>query len=311
MSYVRDASESAERLIGLVNDLLDASRLESGSLKMKPQPTGLVELTQSVLDEVTTLVRARGHRLSVEGAETAPRVLADPQLLRQVILNLTSNAIKYTPAGGAVMVRIGRENGLARWAISDTGVGIPGAAQARLFEKFFRAENAATIETEGTGLGLYLVRTGLVRIRGRSGLDLPLHAAPQRVRLMSDTAKRLLLVEDDRFLRRACEVSLKQRGFAVTSAVDGEEGLRLARSERPDLILLDMLMPKLSGLDVLKALRSDPTTRGLRVLVLSNSSREQDVQEVTRLGIEGYLVKSNLSLQSLGDEVSRILGLAG
>jgi DNA-binding response OmpR family regulator len=127
---------------------------------------------------------------------------------------------------------------------------------------------------------------------------------------MSDTGKRLLLVEDDRFLRRACEVSLKQRGFAVTSAVDGEEGLRLARSERPDLILLDMLMPKLSGLDVLKALRSDATTRGLRVLVLSNSSREQDVQEVTRLGIEGYLVKSNLSLQSLGDEVTRILAAA-
>ena len=128
---------------------------------------------------------------------------------------------------------------------------------------------------------------------------------------MSDTAKRLLLVEDDRFLRRACEVSLKQRGFAVTSAVDGEEGLRLARSERPDLILLDMLMPKLSGLDVLKALRSDAATRGLRVLVLSNSSREQDVQEVTRLGIEGYLVKSNLSLQSLGDEVTRVLAAAG
>jgi CheY-like chemotaxis protein len=128
---------------------------------------------------------------------------------------------------------------------------------------------------------------------------------------MSDTGKRLLLVEDDRFLRRACEVSLKQRGFAVTSAVDGEEGLRLARSERPDLILLDMLMPKLSGLDVLKALRTDAATRGLRVLVLSNSSREQDVQEVTRLGIEGYLVKSNLSLQSLGDEVTRILAAAG
>src|SRR5439155_1336262 len=215
MSYVRDASDSAERLIGVVNDLLDASRLESGALKMKPQPTGLADLTRSVLDEVTTLVRARGHQLSVEGVETAPRVLADPQLLRQVILNLTSNAIKYTPAGGAVTVRIGRENGVARWAISDTGVGIPAAAQARLFEKFFRAENAATIETEVTGLG------------------------------------------------------------------------------------------------VLQALRSDAATRGLRVLVLSNSSREQDVQEVTRLGIEGYLVKSNLSLQSLGDEVTRILAAAG
>ncbi len=167
MSYVRDASDSAERLIGLVNDLLDASRLESGTLKMKPRPTGLADLTRSVLDEVTTLVRARGHQLSVEGVETAPRVLADPQLLRQVILNLTSNAIKYTPAGGAVTVRIGRENGVARWAISDTGVGIPAAAQARLFEKFFRAENAATIETEGTGLGLYLVRLIVERLGGR------------------------------------------------------------------------------------------------------------------------------------------------
>ncbi len=167
MSYVRDASDSAERLIGLVNDLLDASRLESGSLKLKLQPTDLADLTRSVLDEVTTLVRARGHRLSVEGAETAPRVLADPQLLRQVILNLTSNAIKYTPEGGAVTVRIGCADGAARWAISDTGVGIPRSAQAKLFEKFFRAENAATIETEGTGLGLYLVRLIVERLGGR------------------------------------------------------------------------------------------------------------------------------------------------
>lgn len=128
---------------------------------------------------------------------------------------------------------------------------------------------------------------------------------------MADTAKRLLLVEDDRFLRRACEVSLRQRGFSVTSAVDGEEGLRLARSEPWELILLDMLLPKLSGLEVLKTLRRNEATRGLRVLVLSNSSREQDVQEVTQLGVEGYLVKSNLSLQELGDRVTRILDAAG
>ncbi len=128
---------------------------------------------------------------------------------------------------------------------------------------------------------------------------------------MTETAKRLLLVEDDRFLRRACEVALKQRGFAVTSAVDGEEGLRLARGEPWDLILLDMLMPKLSGLEVLKAIRSDEATRALRVLILSNSSREQDVQEVTRLGVEGYFVKSNLSLQELGDRVSEILAAKG
>ncbi len=124
---------------------------------------------------------------------------------------------------------------------------------------------------------------------------------------MTNTGKRILLVEDDRFLRRACEASLRQRGFTVTTAADGEEGLRLVKSDRPDLILLDILMPKLSGLDVLRALRGDEATRGLAVVILSNSSREQDVLEVTKLGISGYFVKSNLSLQELGDKVDRIL----
>src|SRR5437879_4134314 len=87
----------------------------------------------------------------------------------------------------------------------------------------------------------------------------------------------------------------------------GEEGLRLARSEQPDLVLLDMLMPKLSGLEVLRALRSDEATRAVKVLILSNSSREQDIAEVSNLGISGYFVKSNLSLQELGELVGRLL----
>jgi len=124
---------------------------------------------------------------------------------------------------------------------------------------------------------------------------------------METTGKRVLLVEDDRFLRRACEASLRQLGLTVTTAADGEEGLRLARSERPDIILLDMLMPKLSGLEVLRALRSDEATRSMPVLILSNSSREEDIAEVTRLGVSGYFVKSNLSLQELGDLVGRVL----
>lgn len=124
---------------------------------------------------------------------------------------------------------------------------------------------------------------------------------------METAPKRILLVEDDRFLRRACEASLRQRGLTVTTAADGEEGLRLARSERPDLILLDMLMPKLSGLDVLRALRGDEATKSVPVLILSNSSREQDIAEVTTLGVSGYFVKSNLSLQELGELVARLL----
>jgi PAS domain S-box-containing protein len=165
-SYVQDAREAAERLIGLVNDLLDVSRLESGRLKITPGPVNLGELTRSVLDDLVTLVREKGHRLSMEGADRVPTVTADPQLLRQVILNLTSNAIKYTPPGGDVAIRMEVANGAVRWAIRDSGIGIPKESRARLFEKFFRADNVHTISTEGTGLGLYLVRLILEKFSG-------------------------------------------------------------------------------------------------------------------------------------------------
>jgi DNA-binding response OmpR family regulator len=121
------------------------------------------------------------------------------------------------------------------------------------------------------------------------------------------TSKRILLVEDDRFLRRACAASLRQRGFTVIAAADGEEGLRQARAEHPDLILLDLLMPKLAGVEVLRALKADPETKAIPVLILSNSSREQDVSEVISLGAVDYWVKADLSLKELGDRVARLL----
>ena len=124
---------------------------------------------------------------------------------------------------------------------------------------------------------------------------------------MTTTGKRILLVEDDRFLRRACEASLRQRGFTVIAATDGEEGLRLARGDRPDLILLDLLMPKLPGVEVLRALKADPDTKSIPVLILSNSSRQQDVSEVIDLGAVDYWVKANLSLKELGERVARLL----
>jgi len=124
---------------------------------------------------------------------------------------------------------------------------------------------------------------------------------------MATTGKRILVVEDDRFLRRACEAGLRQRGFTVLSAADGEEGLRLARAEPPDLILLDLLMPKLSGIEVLRALKAEATTRVIPVLILSNSSRETDVEQVADLGAVGYFVKANLSLEELGEQVTRLL----
>ena len=121
------------------------------------------------------------------------------------------------------------------------------------------------------------------------------------------TGGRILLVEDDRFLRRAAEASLRQRGFAVTVAADGEEALVKVRAEIPDLILLDLLMPKVTGIEVLRALRAEEATKEIRVLILSNSSREQDLEAIKELGVTDYLVKANLSLQELGDWVAQLL----
>ena len=126
---------------------------------------------------------------------------------------------------------------------------------------------------------------------------------------MEHTDKRVLVIEDDRFLRRACETSLRQRGLTVLGARDGEEGLRLARAEAPDLILLDVLMPKLTGLEVLQALRGAEATRSIPVLILSNSSSPRDLEAIAALGVAGYWVKANLSLQELGDRVTCLLGV--
>lgn len=121
---------------------------------------------------------------------------------------------------------------------------------------------------------------------------------------------KVLLVEDDKFLRRACEASLRQRGFEVVTATEGDEGLRLARTAPyPDIVLLDLLMPKLPGIEVLRALRGDPATATLPVLILSNSSREEDKRQASQLGASGYYVKANLSLKDLAAEVERLAGI--
>jgi twitching motility two-component system response regulator PilH len=122
---------------------------------------------------------------------------------------------------------------------------------------------------------------------------------------------RILLIEDDKFLRRACEVGLKKRGFTVLTTVDGEEGLRQARSELPDLILLDMLMPRLSGMQALEELKKDERTRDIPVVILSNSSVEADMQKAQELGAAGYLIKASLSLRELGDKVIALIEATG
>lgn len=126
---------------------------------------------------------------------------------------------------------------------------------------------------------------------------------------MKPNGKRILLAEDDRFLRRACENCLSKRGYTVVLATDGQEALESIRAQPPDLILLDLLMPKVTGIEVLRALKADEATRTIPVLILTNSSRESDVKEILELGADGYQIKANLSLVELGSRVEQLLGV--
>ena len=166
-AFVADARAAAERLNGLVNDLLDVSRLESENLPIELRETDVAELTRSVLEE-TMLPDDKRHRVSLTVAPRADlAALADPQLLREVLRHLVSNAVKYTPSGGDISIGIDADDRQVKWSIRDNGIGIPAAAQGRLFEKFYRADNAAQVETESTGLGLYIVRLIAQHLGGR------------------------------------------------------------------------------------------------------------------------------------------------
>jgi CheY-like chemotaxis protein len=119
--------------------------------------------------------------------------------------------------------------------------------------------------------------------------------------------KRILLVEDDRFLRKAAEVRLRRAGYTVVTAADGEEAIATAKAMRPDLVLLDLIMPRMQGFEVLRVLRTEPNMDGVPIVVLTNLSQDADRERAMTQGANGYLIKSNMSLDALADAVGDVL----
>ena len=163
--FVHTITRNAERMQVLVSDLQDVSRIETGQLRLESKPTALAEALESALEATQAQIKARSQQLTVEVPEDLPLVHADPARLEQILINLLSNAYKYTPEGGYIRVRAWLRNGYVHCIVSDTGVGISPEDQARLFTKFFRSDDPAVREMPGTGLGLCIVKS-LVELQG-------------------------------------------------------------------------------------------------------------------------------------------------
>jgi CheY-like chemotaxis protein len=309
--YVRDIRNSGRHLLELINEILDLSKVEAGQMVLDLDGVSLPDLLEYGIAMVRERAGAHGISLACEVAPDLGSVSADELKLKQVILNLLSNAVKFTPDGGAVTVTAQRVGDEAHVSVRDTGVGIAGAEQDRIFEAFQRGGRAARTSTEGTGLGLTLSKRivdlhgGRLWMKSELGVGStfsfaipllpesspPVQRSPEHddpVPLAVAPAGSILIVEDDRHSADLLRVYLEGAGYAVSVARDGVDGLDLAQRLNPTAVILDILLPRLNGWDLLARLKGDPATSAVPVVIVSMLD-EQGAGFA--LGAAEYLVK--------------------
>jgi CheY-like chemotaxis protein/anti-sigma regulatory factor (Ser/Thr protein kinase) len=298
--YVRDIRDSGRHLLELINEILDLSKVEAGRMELEPAAVSLPGLLEYALAMVRE--RAARHRIAIS-LDIAPEVgviRADELKLKQVVLNLLSNAVKFTPDGGSVDVRAEISGQEAQVTVRDTGIGIDPADHERIFEAFQRGGRQA--RSEGTGLGLTLSKR-IVELHGGRiwmtsrpgqgstfGFAVPVQRheealaepAPER------DMETVLVVEDDPHSVELLSVYLEGAGYKIAVARDGVEGLELARRLRPRAVVLDILLPRVDGWDLLGRLKADAATAESPVIVVSMLDERG---KGLALGAVEYLVK--------------------
>lgn len=305
-----------QHLLALINEVLDIARIEAGHLALSPEPVDAAEIVALAVELVRPLAAQRSISVVLDPPAAGVVVLADRQRLNQVLLNLLSNAVKYNREGGRVTVSFGAvDGGRLRITVTDTGAGMPPAKLKLLFQPFERL-GAEQTGVEGTGLGLALSR-GLAEAMGGTlgvtsvvdqgsifwlelaltdapaapGEPIRAHAATEGAVAPSTTGV-LLYIEDNVSNVRLMERVLERRpGIRLVHAARGEDGLRLAREERPDLIFMDLHLPDMSGEDVLRRLRENPALRLIPVAVLSADATPEQSRNMKASGAIAYLTK--------------------
>jgi signal transduction histidine kinase/CheY-like chemotaxis protein len=333
LSDLKKIHVAGKHLLGLINDVLDLSKVEAGKMELSVEKLPVTALLAGVIDTTGQLVRKQGNKLVLDAGDLG-NMNTDVTKLRQILFNLMGNASKFTE-NGTIYLRARRESeGSRDWlvfAVEDTGIGITAEQQERLFEPFAQAEASTRGKYGGTGLGLALslrfaeLLGGSIQLQSVPGKgtkftvrvpanirvpmrkpsgETPTGAIPTSAQTAS--AGTILIVDDDASGTELMGRLLEGEGFHTVRALDGEEGLRLARELHPDLILLDVLMPSADGWMVLSELKGDPGLADIPVVMISVTQAKTLGFAV---GAADYLVKP-VGRESLLLTVEKYLGLS-
>ena len=322
-----------ERLTHLINDVLDLAKIEAGKMEWNMGTVSITEVIERAIAATTALFYQKNIPLEREFELELPEITGDRDKLIQVVVNLLSNAVKFTDRG-SVTCRAAMRNGEVVVSVADTGIGIAAQDHAAVFEQFRQVGDTLTDKPKGTGLGLPISKEIIEHHGGRIWLEsevgkgstfsfaLPVtkasagkplqfddlvrklkeQMAQSQLNIKSGTAT-ILIVDDEEAIRSLLRQELTEAGYAVDEAPNGREALERVRANKPDLIILDIMMPEINGFDVAAILKNDPQTMDIPIIVLSIV---QDKARGYRIGVDRYLTKP-IDTTLLFSEVGHLL----
>jgi PAS domain S-box-containing protein len=315
LEYIQRIYRSGQHLLHLINDLLDLSKLEAGKVQLAIGPVEVAHLCDSTLELLSDQIEGKGLDLKVSIQPNLEPLMADEQRVRQMLINLLSNAIKFSPNGGEIGLQVKTEGDRLLLVVWDRGMGIPEDKQGLLFQPFQQIESTWGRSHEGTGLGLALTRQlaglhgGTVECYSQFGqgceftIALPLslqqnsrkldrEEPPKSLRSSETKAKsHLLLVEDRHDNAMLLQDILQHWGYRVHHAANGEDALAWLESHQPDLILMDVQLPGIDGLEVTRQIKANPTWKSIPVIATTAMAMVGDLDRCFEAGMDDYLSK--------------------
>lgn len=315
LRFLNTIQTSGDKLLRLINDLLDLSKIEAGKIEPLPEDFDPRELLREVEAEVAPLCREKDIALRLQIDDSLPpRVRTDRQMLARVMLNLARNAQKFTDVGEVEIAGRMLGDGVLQLQVRDTGIGIAKSQQKAIFEPFRQLDRKTSRRFEGTGLGLAISKRlvdllgGHLAVQSKLGegstflVEVPVEqvaAAPakkpaprrKKAKKSQKRSMQVLLVDDDESTREAMKFFLENAGYHVEFASDGPTAVTQAQHLRPDVILLDIMMPGMDGYEVARILKSQKQLRQIPVIALTARAMSDDRQRARAAGFDDFLTK--------------------